>query len=362
MRKSGCSELSFFAIAVLMVLGFSHIGGATAAEPAKARLAELGKKAAQEGEIVYQGPDPSNARPTQDMLREMEAATEKHFGVKIKIKIDNALSYPASTAKTLVEIKAGAPPTFDLMYQTELSGVPLYKDRALEPIPWIELFPHITAKDLEWNGQAVIRSSYVLAPVYNTRLVKPQDVPKKWEDFLNSKWKGKLGMPIYPDPWMILSQPDAWGEERTLSYLKKLMENNPKLGRYPEVHERVLSGETVIAWMSERERTLDAKERLKAPVDVAGEVEPAILQTNALCVPKGARRPNAAALVAAAMLTKEGQDLELKYRNLSSAWRPSTPAAEFVSRHKVVRVNVDFIVTEGGELSKKFQEIIMKKK
>lgn len=362
MTHMGKFQRLCFVIVLSVFFVGSYLGLVAAAEAGKAKLAEIIKRAAQEGEIIYQGPDPSNARPTQEMLREMEAATEKYFGVKIKIKIDNALSYPASTAKALTEIKAGAPPTFDLMYQTELSGAPLYKERALEPIPWLELFPFITPKDLEWNSLGVIRSSYVLLPLYNTRLVKPQDVPKKWEDFLSVKWKGKLGMPIYPDPWMILSQPNAWGESRTFDYLKKIVENNPKLGRYPEVHERVLSGETVIAWMSERERTLDAKERLGAPVDVAGEVSPALLQTNVLCVPKGARRPNAAALVAAAMLTKEGQDLELTYRNLSSAWRPNTPAAEFVAKYKVIKVDVDFILKEGGELARKFQEIIMKKK
>lgn len=348
-------------LALFAALGLQSLGSLSAAEPAKTKLADLVKKAAQEGEIVYQGPDPSNTRPTHDMLREMESITEKYFGVKIRIKIDNALSYPASTAKALAEIKAGAPPTFDLMYQTELSGAPLYKERALEPIPWLDLFSFLATKDLEWRGLGLIRSSYVLLPVYNTRLVKPQDVPTQWDDFLNSKWRGKLGMPIYPDPWMILSQPNAWGEGQTFQYLRKITENSPKLGRYPEVHERVLSGETVIAWMSERERTLDAKERMGAPVDVAAQVSPALLQTNVLCVPKGARRPNAAALVAAAMLTKEGQELELRYRNLSSASRPNTPAAEFAAKHKVIRVDVDFILKEGGEISKKFRDIVLKK-
>ncbi|MBI2089025.1 MAG: extracellular solute-binding protein [Deltaproteobacteria bacterium] len=350
-----------FLIALIVYVAPTSRGSAAAAEAAKGKLAEMIKKAAREGEIVYQGPDPSNNRPTQEMLREMEAATEKHFGVKIRIKIDNALSYPASTAKTLTEIKAGAPPTFDLMYQTELSGAPLYKERALEPIPWLELFPFITPKDLEWNGLGIIRSSYVLMPVYNSRLIKPQDAPKKWDDFLNPKWKGKLGMPIYPDPWLILAQPIAWGEAQTFKYLSKIVENNPKLGRYPEVHERVLSGETVVTWLSERERTIDAKERLGTPVDVV-EVESALLQMNVLCIPKGARRPNAAALVAAAMLTKEGQDLELKYRNLSSVSRPNTPAAEFAAKHRVITTNVDFILREGAELSKRIQGILLKKK
>jgi ABC-type Fe3+ transport system substrate-binding protein len=356
----GFNRLLFQLIAVLGALGLSALC-ATAAEPKNPKLAAMIKKAAQEAEITYQGPDPTSGLPTQDMLREMAAITKKYFGVDIRVKIDNALSYPASTAKTLAEIKSGAVPSFDLMYQTELSAAPLYTEKAIEPVPWLDLFSHLTAKDLEYNGLALIRSNYVLQPEYNTTLVKAPDVPKNWEDILDSKWKGKLGMPIYPDPWMIFSQPNAWGEEKTFDYLEKLMRLNPKLGRYPEVHERVLSGETVLAWLGERERALFAKERRGVPVSPADRVEPVLLQTNILFLPKRARNSNAATLLAAAMLTQEGQELEIKYRNLSSMFRPNTPAAEFASRRKFVKTDVDFILKKGPELSKKITAIIIKK-
>ncbi|MBI2358647.1 MAG: ABC transporter substrate-binding protein [Deltaproteobacteria bacterium] len=337
------------------------IASGSPAQAASPRLAEVAKKASQEAEIIYQGPDPATGLPTSEMLRDMEIITEKHFGVRVRIKIDNALSFPASTAKVLAEIKAGAPPAFDLMYQTELSGAPLYKEKIVHEVPWLELFSHITAKDLEWSRLAVINTNYALLPIYNSRMVKPQDVPKTWQDLLDPKWKGKLGMPIYPDPWIILSQPNAWGEQRTIEYLSNIMRLNPKLGRYPEVTERVLSGETPVAWLSQRERTLFHKERQGVPLEVADRVEPALLQTNVLFVPKGARHANAAALVAAAMLTKEGQEIELKYQNLSSMFRPDTPAAQFASKRKLIRVDVDFVLKRGPELSKKITAILIKK-
>ena len=330
------------------------------AQTASPKLAEVIRKAAQEAEVTYQGPDPASGLPTADMLRDMEVLTEKLFGVKIRIKIDNALSFPASVSKTLAEMKAGAPPTFDLMYQTEMSGAPLYKEKVVEPIPWLDLFSHVTPKDLEWNGLAIINTNYVLLPIYNTRSVKPQDVPRTWDDLLDLKWKGKISVPIYPDPWLILSQPNAWGEEKVFAYLKKLVQMSPKLGGYPEVNERVLSGETPIAWLSQRERTLAHKER-GAPIDIAERVEPVLLQTTVLFVPKGARRPNAAALVAATALTKEGQEAQLKYQNLTSIFRPNTPAAKFAATHKLIRVDVDFMLKNAAELSKKITAILIKK-
>lgn len=361
MTKSDSAKRVLGMVAGLTLLTIFPAGTAFTAAPGKPNLAETIKKAAQEGEIVYQGPDPATSLSTADMLRDMEAVTEKHFGVKIRVKLDNALSFPASVTKVLTEIKAAAPPSFDLMYQISESGVPLYREKVIEAVPWRELFPHIMAQDLVYNGLALISHTGFVVPAYNSRAVKTQDVPKTWEDILDRKWKGRLGLLIYPGPWLVFTQSNAWGEERTLNYLKKLMELNPKLGRFPEVHERVVSGETPLAWGQHRERTLSAKEGLGAPIDVAEQVEPALVWVNILLVPKGARHPNAAALVAAAMLTKEGQDIQLRYQSTTSMFRPESPAAKYASKHKTIMPDVDFIVKRGPELAKKINAILIKR-
>lgn len=324
------------------------------------KLAEIVKKAVQEGEIVYQGPDPATGLPTGDMVREMEALTEKLYGAKIHIKVDNALSFPASTAKALTEIKAGAPPTYDLMIQTPVSGAPLYKEGLLESVPWPELFPHIRPNDLELKGSAVVHWTMFLVPEYNTELVKPKDVPKTWDDILDPSWENRLGLLIYPDAWAFLSQPNAWGKERTLDYLTKLMKLNPILGRVPEAHQRVVSGETPLAWGGMRERTLFHKQR-GAPIDAADDVQPALLWIYSAMVPKGARHPNAAMLVAAAMLTEEGQELQLKYQNATSVFRAGTPAAQFGAKHQYLRPDVDYQLTIKDGLYKEIRTILMKR-
>jgi ABC-type Fe3+ transport system substrate-binding protein len=355
------SLLVVLIISLLMQDAGVNLPEARAATINNPKLNEMIKKASVEGEIVYQGPDPATGSSTQDMIQDMAAVTEKYFGVKVRIKVDNALTFPASTAKTVTEIKAGAPPTFDLMYQTDMSGVPLLKEKALEQIPWRELFSHITAKDLEWNGVAIVNTNYVLAPAFNSSIVKAQDVPKTWDDILNPKWRGKISLVIVPEPWVMFAQPGAWGEEKTFAYLNRLMQLQPQLGRYPEVLQRLTSGETPLAWISQRERTLSHKESLKAPVDVAQNVEPVLVQTNLLLVPKGARRSNAAALVAGAMLTKEGQELQLKYQNLTSMFRPNTPTAEYVRNQKVIKMDGAFFIEKGPELMKKVAAILIKK-
>jgi ABC-type Fe3+ transport system substrate-binding protein len=159
----------------------------------------------------------------------------------------------------------------------------------------------------------------------------------------------------------MFAQCGAWGEEKTFAYLNRLMQLQPQLGRYPEVLQRLVSGETPIAWISQRERTLAHMQSLKAPVDVANDVEPVLVQTNLLLISKGARRSNAAALAAAAMLTKEGQELQLKYQNLTSMFRPNTPAAEYLKKRKFIKVDGAFFMEKGPELMKKVGAVLIKK-
>ena len=330
--------------------------------PTKSKLAAIIEAAAKESEVVYQAPDPETGLPAGDFLRDMAAITAKHFGVKVNIKIDNSLNFPASVAKALTEMKSGAPPSYDLMFQNVVSGLALYQNKAYEQIPWLEILPQLTPRDLAWNGVTPIVDTQFVLPIYNSRLIKAQDVPKSWDDILNPKWKGKLGALVNYEPWAMLAQPNAWGEEKTFAYMKKLLELNPKLGRLPESHERVLSGETPLATFGQRERTLFYRDQKGAPMGVVEDVDPSLVYVYLFVVPKGARNHNAATLVAAAMMTKEGQELHQKYRNSTSMFRPGTPTAEFAKKHKVVTPELDFISGKGyGDLVKKINSMLLQK-
>ncbi|UFJ40850.1 extracellular solute-binding protein [Brevibacillus humidisoli] len=72
----------------------------------------------------------------------------------------------------------------------------------------------IRDKDWKWVGAEV----FVLGFIYNTDLVKPEDLPKTWDDLLDPKWKGKIQM----------SNPAASGTA-TLTVLSQLM----RLGEEP---------------------------------------------------------------------------------------------------------------------------------
>ena len=61
---------------------------------------------------------------------------------------------------------------------------------------------------------------------YNKNLVSEKDLPRTWEDLLDPKWKGSIGVTrtanavIFPVLWTI------WGPEKTTAYMRKLFSAN----------------------------------------------------------------------------------------------------------------------------------------
>src|SRR5688572_13518922 len=120
-----------------------------AASPAaEVRLADIVKKARDEKDIIFQIGEPHGKYSTSQTERQMVELVKKKFGIDLGIKFSFAQGYPAAAARALTEIKSGSFPTFDLMYQTTGTGIALYVDNAIEPVPWTQLFDWVSEKDL----------------------------------------------------------------------------------------------------------------------------------------------------------------------------------------------------------------------
>jgi iron(III) transport system substrate-binding protein len=63
---------------------------------------------------------------------------------------------------------------------------------------------------------------------YNPNMVKPEELPKTWDDFLDPKWKGKLGLEARLRPF-VYGTPFLGGEEKVVEYMKKLKELTPRM-------------------------------------------------------------------------------------------------------------------------------------
>src|SRR5258705_13002645 len=63
---------------------------------------------------------------------------------------------------------------------------------------------------------------------YNTRLAKPQDVPKSYEDLLQPRWSGNFGIEASDIIWFA-AVAKAMGGEKGLAYFGKLAAMKPQL-------------------------------------------------------------------------------------------------------------------------------------
>lgn len=146
---------------------------------------------------------------------------------------------------------------------------------------------------------------------WNTDRVKEDEVPKTWDDLLDPKWKGKIGM---QDPtgrggaytWTVTMY-ERWGEAKWLDYLQRLAAQEPKYGRYMQVREMVMSGEVALHFAAYPDFTEPVKKK-GAPVDWAAPSEVVFvgLSTN---LSKNAPNPNAGKLLIDYVLSDEGQKL-----------------------------------------------------
>ena len=110
-------------------------------------------------------------------------------------------------------------------------------------------------------------ADYTLAVIaYNTKLVKPNEAPKGYQDLLNPKWKNDISIDSEPEQavfaWMM-----EWGEEKTAEYMKALMRNGtvPRRGHSLQV-QMLCSGDFKIAVEVYPPRVMQMKYEKKCPI------------------------------------------------------------------------------------------------
>ena len=73
------------------------------------------------------------------------------------------------------------------------------------------------------HGDTFSPGSTVITPHYNTKLVSAAEALKSWEDLLDPKWKGRIGLTTDMKPWTTLALGEGgWGIAKTEEFLGKL--------------------------------------------------------------------------------------------------------------------------------------------
>ena len=331
------------------ILATTHRPG-QAATPAS-NLTRLIEGARQEGVVNFAGPPsltPTGAQALVDALN-------KKYALNLKINFAPQNSYNRLISQIIAEAQAGQTPTYDVILVVDTLIGNLYSRSLLESFDWAASFPHIFPQSIMLDNQALITDAIFALPAYNTNLVRPQDVPKTWEDILDPKWNGKILVPTGMQVWALLAQ--QWGEEKMEGFMRRLAALKPVLASYPETETRLESGEYALV-ANQLSPLLATSEEKKAPVAYALEVKPVVVQLDVVTQVKNVRHPNAAKLLIAFSLTPEGQEVWWKYGKRTSPFVKDTPAWKFAQGKELLIGNKEFLLKREQELVEQYGKII----
>jgi iron(III) transport system substrate-binding protein len=157
------------------------------------------------------------------------------------------------------------------------------------------------------EGLWTVQHATLLFAAYNKKLVKADEVPRSWEDFLDPKWKGKLSLDTEAFEWMgfLLKH---MGEQKAMRYFERLTKQDVKFLRGRSLQLQLLAaGEFPITMVSNANLILDLK-KAGAPIEPI-RISPVLLRPSLLLLAANAPHPHAAMLYLDFLLSKDGQNL-----------------------------------------------------
>lgn len=243
----------------------------------------------------------------------------------------------AKLPRILQESAAGGP-TADVMTDTSVVITKLVDQGYVNKIDWKELNLK-TKPEQTPNDYMIVISGAVHLTMYNTNNVKADDIPQTYEDLLDPKWEGRVGM--WQRPVGIVSMYSKWGEEKVLDFATKLAALKPRLYRSAYgAAEAVGAGEVDIGLFIPYHSAYTTIEK-GAPAKINYDVAPiGILQTY-MFSPKEGRHPNAAKLFMSWLGSSEGALVYEKASGRPNIYVPESGVAQMLATRELSQLSAD---------------------
>lgn len=305
------------------------------------RMQRLMDGAKKEGEVsIY------TSAPVDD-VKVMTDAFEKKYGVKAKV-------FRTSSEKVLqrgvTETRAGRNDV-DIFETNGPEMEALVREKILTPVisPTLnDLIPEAKFKHGAWVGSRL----NIFAFAYNTNLVKKDELPKTYEDLLNPRWKGRLGIEAEDSDWFsgVVQQ---MGEAKGLKLWKDIVAANGVSVRkgHTLLTNLVASGEIPMAITVYNYKAEQMKNK-GAPLDWF-IIPPAIARANGVGVAAKAPHPNAALLWYEFEISEEGQKILFSRDFVPTNQKVETKLNKFPIKF----IDSAVILDQGQKWEKLYQEL-----
>jgi iron(III) transport system substrate-binding protein len=162
---------------------------------------------------------------------------------------------------------------------------------------------------------------------WNTNAVKPGDVPRGYQDTLDPKWRGKLGLEAADVIWFA-AVAKAMGEERGLAFFRQLAAQKPQLrAGHILIAELVASGEIPLT-LTAYNNNIETLRKKGAPVQWK-PLAPAFGRPSSIGLARNAAHPHAALAFVEFVLSREGQEILARANRVPASRAVASPLNDF---------------------------------
>jgi ABC-type Fe3+ transport system substrate-binding protein len=162
----------------------------------------------------------------------------------------------------------------------------------------------------EFGGRALRAYTFFSGVQYNSKLVRPNEVPRKTGDVFKPHWKGKIASTIYAAQFDRLAL--IKGVEETRAIVHKTAEWAGGLIRCGD-EERIVSGEFILLFLTCTQQRTELMKSQGAPIDYTLLDDGLMTGFAYVAVPKSSPHPNLAKLFLGYIVSKEGQAILDKF-------------------------------------------------
>lgn len=321
-----CEIVVLFAVSLASLLS-SSVPGSAGYEEAK-----------KEGSaVLYTSLNLEDSQPLVD------AFTSRYPGIKVEV---NRQGSATLVTKILTERRVGKRDNADLV----LTGADSL-DLMLMETP--NIFQKYVSAERAPEERGLYSAVYftILTIAYNNRAVTGADVPKRYNDLLRDRWKGKAAINLNNYGW-IHAMLDFFGVEKGMDFLRKFAALNPRPGRGTTLMvQQWLGGAEVEVALPLNHDGIKKFTDKGLPVDWAHLEDPLYADLHTVGILAMAPHPNAARLLVDFILSKEGQTVMAKSGN--SVLREDISIKDDIDRKKL-----RFISAQARASADKYQKVM----
>ena len=168
---------------------------------------------------------------------------------------------------------------------------------------------------MDVEGYRIAPFTYALVIGYNSRALSKEQRPRSYEELLEPKWKGQIGLEAAGYEWLAAII-DTMGEEKALAFAHKLATQKLRVQQGSSLlAQQMIAGEFNVVIDALHYQIENYKQR-GAPVDFVIPDPLLIKDPSAIWLAKYSPHPHAAALLVDFLFTREAQEIYSRQNRL----------------------------------------------